>query len=46
MVAVVDLPLSAMDDPSPFVPPSQYEVGGYSAHSYRFCYVMLCFVLL
>lgn len=25
--AVVDLPPSAVEDPSPFVPPSQYEVG-------------------
>lgn len=24
--AVMDLPPSAMDDPNPFVPPSQYEV--------------------
>lgn len=26
LASVMDLPPSAMDDPNPFVPPSQYEV--------------------
>lgn len=30
MAAVMDLPPSAMEDSSPFVPPSQYEVGAAS----------------
>ena len=31
---VMDLPSSAMEDPSPFVPPSQYEVSHCCACSY------------
>lgn len=34
LASVMDLPPSAMDDPNPFVPPSQYEV--------RQCFSLSC----